>query len=313
LKHKNATTILKRCEENPILHIKDYPRLAQLFNPAVVKHQNEFIMLVSVVEFDSELGVGQTRIAKSTDGVHFELSDDDYIKVPNEFPYADMWHFIDNRVTKIDDTYYIITPAMHKNNLAPVGLLGKTKDFTDYEIIDIITAPSNRGASLFPEKINGLYYKLDRPYAEMESGEIWISSSPDLVNWGSFKPVLSKGYSFWNRIKIGPTPPIKTDKGFLVITHGVTKAAGGTYYFIGAMMLDSNEPWKVIGKTSSYLLQAEEEYEKHGCCDNCVFPATPYADLENDMMYLYYGAADSSIALATGKISEIVDACLEGI
>jgi beta-1,4-mannooligosaccharide/beta-1,4-mannosyl-N-acetylglucosamine phosphorylase len=308
---KSAVDILKRAPENPIMSIRNYPEIAQLFNPAVVKHDGEFIMLVSVVLHASHGGEGHTRIARSHDGINFTLSEDIFIKVPDLFPYNEMCHFIDNRITQLGDTYYIVTPVCMKNSLSPVGLLGKTKDFSDYEVVDVITAPRNRGASLFPDMINGKYYKLDRPYdLSTSGGGIWISSSPDLVHWGCFRPLLEPGYAFWNGVKIGPTPPIKTQDGYLVITHGVSQPAGGTYYYIGAIMLDLNEPWRIRGKTQSYLLAPEMEYERHGACDNTVFPCTPYADMGNDRLYLYYGACDQAIALATGRVSEIVEACL---
>ncbi len=167
---------------------------------------------------------------------------------------------------------------------------------------------------MFPEKIGGVYYKLDRPGGGAGSGgDIWISSSPDLIHWGNFRPVLAAGYRFWNTQKIGPTPPIKTDRGWLDMIHGVCRPAGGTYYYIGAILLDQEEPWKVIGKTNSYLMMPEEPWEQHGNCDNTIFPCGAIADYENDRIRLYYGACDQSICLATGSLSQTVEACLLGI
>lgn len=316
---KDATRILKRSEANPILHVDDYPGVAQLYNPAAVKMGDETVVMVSVVEHAATEGigrqVGQTRIARSKDGIHFELSEKNFIYKP-DIPGAEHYcHFIDNRVTKIEDTYYIVTPVVVQGFQSPVGMLGKTKDFETYEPIDIITAPPNRGASLFPEKINGKYYKLDRP----GSGDgakglgIWISASEDLVHWGEFKPLLAPGYRFWNVDKIGPTPPIKTSKGWLDIIHGVYSPAGGTAYYLGAMLLDLEEPWKIIGKTNSYILAPEMDYELHGNCDNTVFACGAIGNEETDELTLYYGACDKSICLATGSLSELVDACIQGL
>ncbi|MDD3766961.1 MAG: glycoside hydrolase family 130 protein [Eubacteriales bacterium] len=316
---KDATTIFKRHPKNPLLHVKDFPGIAQLYNPSPVKMGDETILLVSVVEHAATKGygrdVGQTRIARSRDGINFVLEDKNFIDVQQEgMPWDLYHHFIDNRVTKIDDTYYIITPAMVKGYDSPVGMLGKTKDFKTYERIDIITAPKNRGASLFPEKINGKYYKLDRPGGgDGSNGDIWISESPDLIHWGGFKPVISAGYRFWNVQKIGPTPPIKTDKGWLDIIHGVYSPAGGTYYYLGAILLDLDEPWKVIGKTNSYILGPQEPYERHGNCDNTVFACGAIADYDKDEIRLYYGACDNYICLATGSLSELVQACIDEI
>ena len=315
---KDATKILARHPQNPLIHVGDYPGIAQIYNPSPVMFNGETILLVSVV--DHKTGrtgrdVGQTRIARSRDGIHFELGRENFINMgTTEYPYNLTKHFIDNRVTKIGDTYYIITPAMMDGFDSPVGVLGRTDDFVTYERIEIITQPKNRGASLFPEKINGKYYKLDRPGGgDGGNGDIWISASPDLVHWGGFKPVLAANYKFWNMMKIGPTPPIKTDKGWLDIMHGVYTPAGGTYYYIGAILLDMEQPWKVIGKTSSYLLGPEKDYETRGNCDNTVFPCGAIADYGKDELRLYYGACDSCICLAAGSLSEIVEACLSEI
>lgn len=316
---KDATRILKRHPQNPLIHVKDYPGVAQIYNPSPVKFGDETILLVSVVEYAAKRGygrdVGQTRIARSKDGIHFVLGTENFVDTQAEgMPWNLYHHFIDNRVTKIDDWYYIITPVMVKDFASPVGMLGRTKDFKTYERIDIITQPSNRGASLFPEKINGKYYKLDRPGGgDGSNGDIWISASLDLIHWGEFKPVLAAGYRFWNVQKLGPTPPIKTEKGWLDIIHGVFTPAGGTYYYVGAMLLDLEEPWKVIGKTNSYILGPEEDYERHGNCDNTVFPCGAIADYEKDQIRLYYGACDNYICLATGSLSELVQACIDEI
>jgi predicted GH43/DUF377 family glycosyl hydrolase len=316
---QDATQIFKRHEGGPLLHIKDFPGKAQIYNPAPVQCGDETILLVSVVEHAATRGfgrdVGQTRVARSKDGIHFTLSDENFIDPQAEGePWDRYHHFIDNRVTKIDDWYYIVTPVMVNGFDSPIGMLGRTKDFKTYERIDTITQPKNRGASLFPEKINGKYYKLDRPGGgDGGDGDIWISASPDLVHWGEFKPVLAAGYRFWNVDKIGPTPPIKTDKGWLDIIHGVFTPAGGTYYYIGAMLLDLDEPWKVIGKTNSYLMMPEEPWEQHGNCDNVIFPCGAIADYDKDQIRLYYGACDFAICLATGSLSETVDACIRGL
>jgi len=314
----DATHILTRHSQNPLLRIEDYPGVAQIYNPAPVQFGDETLLLVSVVEHAATHGygrdVGQTRIARSSDGINFILGTDNFIDTQAVgMPWDLYHHFIDNRVTKIDDTYYIITPVMVRGFDSPVGMLGKTTDFKTYERIAIITAPKNRGASLFPEKINGLYWKFDRPGGgDGSGGDIWISSSPDLVNWGNFQPVLAAGYRYWNTQKIGPTPPIRTPDGWLEIIHGVFVPAGGTYYYVGAILLDLDEPWRVIGKTNSWILAPKADYERAGNCDNTVFPCGALGDLDKDELRLYYGATDDKICLATGSIRELLAACKNG-
>lgn len=143
---RDATRILTRHPNNPLMKVEDYPGIAQLYNPAPAVHNGETLLLVSVVEHAAKRGygrnVGETRIARSKDGVNFELSSGNFIDTQStEYPYSLYHHFIDNRITKIDDTFYIVTPVMVYGFDSPVGMLGRTKDFETYERIDIITQP----------------------------------------------------------------------------------------------------------------------------------------------------------------------------
>lgn len=314
---RDATRILTRHPENPIIKIADHPGYMTIFNPSPAECNGKTILLVSMMPFVKEHG-GQTHVAVSDDGVHFEIEEEPFIRL-HEHPYpfnAFCKHIIDNRVTQIGDTYYILTPAKAAIRAqSPVTVLGKTKDFKTYEPIEIIDYPKVRGTSLFPEKINGKYYKLIRPGAGTgAAGEIWISSSPDLIYWGEYRPFLAPGYCFsWNGQKIGPTPPIKTNEGWLEIIHGVNTPCDGSHYYIGAVLMDLVQPWKIIGKTYSYLLAADEIYESVGRCSDVVFPCGALANEERDELRLYYGAADTCVGLATGKLSEVIQACKDEI
>jgi len=309
----DASRIMKRYEGNPVIDPKDYPGVFQIFNPGVAEYQGKIILLASMVYFKGGgCANGVTKVAESEDGIHFKIRDEVFIDLQTRgFPYDIVSrHVIDNRVSQIGDTYYILTPVGLHGWSGPATVLGKTKDFKTYEPMEVVAEPHSRGNSLFPEKIKGKYYRLDRP-AYGAGGEIWLSSSPDLIHWGCFRPVLRPSYAYWNTSKIGPTPPIKTDQGWLEIVHGVVSPCGGTYYSIGAVMLDLEEPWKVIGKTMGYLLRPEEDYETHGVVDNVVFPCGALADKKKDLLTLYYGAADTRICLATGKLSEVIEACMK--
>ncbi len=304
--------LLIRHPMNPLIKPADYAGVGQLFNPAPAMVGDRTVLLLSLRKFGAKFG-GQSYVATSDDGVEFQLRDEPFIQLNHDqYPYNVInHHVIDNRVTKIDDTYYILTPVMSKTFDGPAAVLGKTKDFDEYELIDIVTQPRNRGASLFPEKIDGQYVKLDRPGGGTGCyGTIWLSFSPDLIHWGRFRPVLAPGYDMWNNVKIGPTPPIRTERGWLVFTHGVHAPCGGTRYYIGAILLDLEEPWRVIGKTQEYLLGPDMWYEQHGVCDNVVFPCGALVDESRDSVRLYYGGADTYICLATGSLSRILDACV---
>jgi len=317
---KDARNILERHSSNPIISADKMPGVSQVFNPGVAEYDGKTILALSIVEFnqykhDKTNRGGITRIATSEDDINFTIRDESFIEFEQyAYPYNQMFrHTIDNRITKIEDIYYMVTPVATLDKwFGPVGILGYTKDFKKYHPMEVISLPANRGVSLFPEKINGKYYRLDRPMNGDGKGHIWLSSSPDLIHWGCHRPVLAP-YTYWNSSKIGPTPPIKTEEGWLVIIHGVSTTCGGTRYYIGAMLLDLESPWRVIGKTSSWLLAPEMPYEISGEVNDVVFPCGALPDIEKDQLRIYYGAADTRICLASGKLSKIIKACVDEI
>ena len=117
----------------------------------------------------------------------------------------------------------------------------------------------------------------------------------------------------WASDKLGPTPPIKTEKGWLEIFHGVQDCFSSWRYSIGAALLDLEDPEKVIGVMTSYLLTPETEYEHHGVVPDTVFTTGAVVDWKTRTLRVYYGAADTYIGLAEGNIDEIVDACIKQI
>ncbi len=310
---KDPRKILTRHPANPILDPRDYPGINTLFNPSPIMHDGRTYMLVAATTANCR-GVNhrETFLAISEDGVKFELSREPFIDqrtLPE--PYCRMGGIIDSRLTKIGDTYYFTAPqgVRELGYDHVVMVLFSTKDFKSVNVHSIVTLPYNRGTSLFPEKINGKYMRLDRPGADRH-GSIWIAESPDLIHWGNYRPLLKGNWAIWNSGKIGPTPPLKTSKGWLVVVHGVEYNCSGSHYYIGAVMLDLENPDKIIGRTQSYLLAPEAAYEVNGQVSNVVFPCGAIIDESKDEFRLYYGAADTCVALATGSLSEIIDACL---
>ena len=318
--------ILKRHPKNPIIAPKDFPGAEGVCNCGQTIYEGKTILLVSVFHrsgyYRGRRGA-TSHIAESSDGVHFTINPEPFIQVPDKEPFKSLiLNIIDTRITKIEDTYYIIHPA--GGSWGCVGLLGKTKDFKKYEYIEVIALPDNRVPCLFPQKIDGKYYRVDRPYrigpnGLHDSGHLWISSSPDLIHWGCYRPLLKLPPTGWaggfsgERKKIGPTPPIKTDAGWLMITHGVDQSCSGHRYRIGAILMDIDDPTKIKGMTKSYILSPEEPYELCGRVPNVVFPCGAIADYDKDQIRLYYGAADTCIGLATGSLRELIDACLKGL
>ena len=309
---------MTRYEGNPILSPrKDMPEADALFNCGQTMYKGKTILLVAVVLKNNPMP--RMHVAESDDGINFTIRKEPFItksNLPHVGPY-DNWP-IDPRITYFpeEDVYYIMRPGGSDSGC--VAILGKTKDWETYEDVDLIALPSNRVPCLFPEKINGMYARLDRPYTlipdphhEKQNGHIWISYSPDLIFWGKHR-LLLKPWCHWNGVKIGPTPPIKTPEGWLVIIHGVKGSCSGARYSLGAMLLDLNDPEKITGKMNSYIITPDMEYEFNGRTPNCIFSCGAIADLEIDRLRIYYGAADTCIGLATCKLSDIIQACKEG-
>lgn len=308
--------LLKRYEGNPILVPKDFPHgmADAVYNCGQTMYEGKTVLLLSVVQRGHRYPA--IYAAQSGDGIHFDISPQPLITriVEGPFKNMDIWP-IDTRVTKIGDTYYIVRPGNDGGGVGCVGYLYKTKDFKKAEFVECIALPYNRVPCLFPEKVNGYYARLDRPFAQgadSEHGSIWISYSPDLIHWGQHR-FLMTGHMYWNYTKVGPTPPIKTEKGWLVITHGAAKNCSATRYSLGAMLLELKDPAKIIGCMESYLLTPEEDYEFMGWVPDVVFSCGAIADHETGKIRVYYGAADTCIGLATGNLEEITDACVKGL
>jgi predicted GH43/DUF377 family glycosyl hydrolase len=177
-----ARGILKRYEGNPILTPDMVPGADAVMNGCPVLFNGKIILLQPIVWAGSEFP--SIHVADSDDGIHFSVRKDPLIKFTND-PNSVLFHVdryaIDPRVTKIGDHYYIMRPS--DSYLGTCTVLGRTADFLTYEHMEVVSLPMNRVPCLFPEKIDGLYARLDRPTGRLQ-GDIWISFSPDLIHWG---------------------------------------------------------------------------------------------------------------------------------
>ncbi len=309
---------LQKYSGNPIIKPEDFPGSYAIFNPGQAVYDGKILLLVPICHKSGKY-CGQeneitAHVATTEDGVNFNIKPEPFFVRDNTVPYSKVsMQCIDFRITQIEDTYYIIHPGC-SDQWGTIGILSKTKDFKSLEHIDIISLPDNRMPCLFPEKINGKFVRLDRPYRVCpndyhEMGNIWLSSSPDMIHWGGHRPLLQP-FSYWATTKIGPTPPIKTEAGWLVIIHGVSRSATGHRYSIGAMLLDIDDPLKIIGLTCGDILSPEEPYEFNGIVPNVCFPAGSLAFPEKDEIRIYYGCSDTFIGLATGSLSELIQQCI---
>ncbi|ARI76287.1 BtaManbiosPhlase [Halobacillus mangrovi] len=238
------------------------------------------------------------RIARSTDGKNFTVDEEPFIYPGTS---AESWGVEDPRVTQIQDTYYIQYSAISEKGVA-VGLIS-TRDFVSYERLGLIFPPENKDVAILPEKINGKYYALHRPVPKgIGQPEIWIAESDNLVNWGNHKHLLGLSEDGWDNGRIGGgAVPFKTKEGWLEIYHAADK---DDRYCLGAVLLDLNDPSKVIAKTFEPILSPEADYETHGFFGKVVF--TCGVTLQDDLVRIYYGVSDTSMAICEMQVEDIL-------
>jgi predicted GH43/DUF377 family glycosyl hydrolase len=302
--------MLHRWERNPIMTSLDVPYPCNtVFNGTPLKLNGEYIMLVRVEGLE---GYSNFALARSNDGLHWQISDQPFMMRAQAGPFK-VWEengIEDPRLTTIDGIHYIVYTACGR--FGHCIALAKTEDFVTYERVGIISRPGNKDGVLFPKRINGLYARLDRPIGN-GIGSIWVSYSPDLVNWGHSEFCFGPRARFWDSYRIGASaPPILTHRGWLEIYHGVKMTSAGPIYRIGTAMLDHDDPSKVIGRCLSPLLSPREDYERIGDVGNVVFACGAVVE-HNDEVKVYYGSADTAICVASASLDEIIASCFETV
>ena len=322
--------IMHRHTGNPIITTDNFPvPSVRVFNCGQTVYEGKTVLLIAAQYKEKHNGsLTGIHLAMSEDGINFDISKKPFCAKTDwagDFPLnCDCW-VIDPRITKIDDTYYIVRPAQVEK-VGPAAALEKTKDFKSLEFVECISLPNNRVPCLFPEKINGQYVRLDRPYSVLRLdrekgghplddqllGGMWISYSPDMIYWGRHRPLFYPPLSFAN-YKVGPTPPIKTKEGWLEIIHGVYKENREWCYSLGAILLDLEDPSKVIGVLDKPILTPNEPYETDGLTKNVIFSCGAIADEKKDEIRIYYGACDECIGLAVGSLSELINELKQAI
>ena len=304
-KPKGSDAVLWRSGKNPLIGWNPTPSTARIYNSAVLHYNGEF---VGVFRADHKNGRANIHFGRSKDGYRFEI-DDNVIPWVDEngkpFPVS---YAYDPRFLKIDDTYYVVWCDDMKG--ASIGM-GRTKDFKTWIRMPNPLMPFNRNGVLFPRKVNGNYILLSRPSdsAHTPFGDIYMSESPDLIYWGKHRWVMGKGgQGWWQGTKIGGGPvPIETTKGWLLFYHGVSNTCNGFVYSFGAVLLDIDNPSKVLLRTRDYLLTPEKEYETTGFVPNVVFPCANIFCAEKGKISIYYGAADTYTAMAHCQVDELLD------
>jgi len=243
--------------------------------------------------------ISHLRQARSKDGIGFEIEDSPSIMPANDY---ETFGLEDPRISLVDGTYYI-----NYVGVGPLGVttcLASTKDFNTFERHGVIFSPDNKDVVLFPERIEGKYYALHRPVSPLfGKQDIWIGESPDLYCWGNHRYLMGPRAGYWDEIKIGGSAvPFKIGQGWLEIYHGVDR---DNRYCLGAVLLDSQEPWKVIARTDKPIFEPEADYECNGFFGNVVFSCGLLC--EDEKLKIYYGAADTVICYAEISLEETIN------
>ena len=306
--HQNSyPELFKRHPNNPILTSKDWPYPANtVFNPAATIFENKTLILARV---EDRKGFSHLTKAISEDGETTWVIDNKptILAEPNIHP-EERWGIEDPRITWIPDLekYAVVYTAFSRTG--PLVSLALTTDFENFEKHGSIMSPEDKDAALFPRRFNGKYVLIHRPSSGDYRSHIWISYSNDLKNWGEHQILLNarKG-GWWDANKIGlSAQPLETADGWLILYHGVKQTAAGSNYRLGLALLDLENPSKVLKRSDEWIFGPQEPYEKFGDVDNVVFPCGWIHEPMTGLVRMYYGGADSCIALATATMNDLL-------
>lgn len=315
---------MKRYSQNPILTRNDIPDIhpqlvdaTSVFNPGAILFEDKYLLMLRAQSRSRETFM---VMAESIDGIHFSVENKIVHFKGIENVKEKIYHIYDARISNIDGQYYIMF-AMDMDNGCQLGI-GTTKDFKEFDFLGIASNEDIRNGVLFPEKINGKFMRMDRPNKARHSNgttsgsTIWLSQSEDLLNWEPVAPLIEGRFHYWDEFIGSGPPPVKTRQGWLHIYHGVAGHFGSSnIYQAGVMLLDLQDPSKVLARSWCNILEPRELYELTGQVPNVVFPsgmivkefdADGFAKPESEV-YVYYGAADTSVGLAITSIKELLE------
>ena len=319
----HSSTVIKRHEKNPILTADNIPYEATLvFNAGVTKYQGKYVMV-----FRNDYNYTKTGpfgfegtnlgLAFSDDGINWDVQK----KPCFDFKDEEIIRAYDPRLTVIDGKCYMCFAVDTKHGLR--GGIATTEDFENFEVLHM-TVPDNRNMALFPEKINDKFVRFERPFPVYSRGgqdrfDMWISESPDMKYWGNSKLLLAVENVPFANDKIGPAaPPIKTEKGWLTVFHAVdldsTRGKNGweaswkKRYTAGIMLLDLEDPSKIIGMSKQPLIAPEVKYERDGFRNDVIFPGGMILE-DSGEVKIYYGAADTVECVATADVNDLISLC----
>ena len=297
--------IFARSPDNPIIttHSLPFPSGAVL-NPGATQQGEEVVLLLRV---EDRSGYSDIFVARSRNGVtDWKIESEPILRHGQERWRYEQWGCEDARVSYLaeEQRWYITYTAY--SPMGPAVALARSDDLVNVERVGLIFSPNNKDAVLLPQRFQQRWCVLHRPDAGGGMEDIWSAYSPDLIHWGEPHCVLREGGGpAWDAVKVGAgPPPICTDKGWLLIYHGVKAYGGRLVYRMGAALLDRDKPHKVIARCPEWVFRSRTAYELSGLVPNVVFPTGLIT--RGDELWLYYGAADTCVCLATAKTKDVL-------
>jgi predicted GH43/DUF377 family glycosyl hydrolase len=288
---------------NPLLSRDNWPYpINSVLNAGAVQLPDGDTLLLCRVEDRS--GLSHLCAARSANGIdNWRIDSHPTLMAnPKDFP-EEIWGIEDPRITYVPELEQYAVAYTSFARGGPGVSLALTKDFRSFERFGVIMSPEDKDAALLPRRIGGRWALIHRPMTAL-GAHMWISYSPDLRHWGSHKIILeARRGGWWDANKIGLcSPPIETAEGWLMIYHGVRQTASGSIYRLGLALFDLEKPETCLRRGNSWIFGPEAPYERNGDVNDVVFPCGQTIGADGDTINLYYGAADSCIALATGSI-----------
>jgi len=317
---------LIRSTRNPILTRRDVPDVpprivdpTSVFNPGAARHAGSTVLVLRVQTRGRETHL---MVARSADGERFEVEPRVVALSGVERVPGRVHHVYDPRVTPLDGSCFV-TVAMDADDRCLSGL-ARTDDFDRFEFLGVAGDADVRNVVLFPERVGGRYLRLARPNTVAPAGgapsgdTIVLEESDDLLRWRAAGEVMRGRFHYWDELIGAGPPPLKTREGWLLVYHGVaTHLSSAHVYQAGVALLDLADPSRVLARSRDNILEPREPYEHVGQVPNVVFPTglvagEPDADgfaRPDAKAFLYYGAADLSVCLATATVGDLVAAC----
>ena len=303
----SADALFHRHPANPMLVPQRWPYpVNAVMNAGAVDVDGTTVLLCRV---EDRRGISHLTVARSADGVTNWVVEDTPLLAPHPDRPEEAWGVEDPRLTRVDEldawviTYTSFGPG------GPGVSLATTRDFRTVERLGVVRPPEDKNGALLPRRVGGQHVLFHRPVSVPgRRGDVWLSRSPDLHTWSDPEPVMEgRPGGWWDtaRIGMGPTP-LETPDGWLVVYHGVRQTVAGAIYRAGLALLDLEDPATVLHRSAEWVLSPAAPYELTGDVPNVVFPCGLVHDAGTDRLRLYYGAADTAVALATASLPDVL-------